>query len=140
MIVSELMQTKINKVHFDERLFTVKSIFEKTKIHYAIVVEDNKIFGVVSDRDLYTALSPNIGTVTETSKDTATLHKRVHQIATRNPVVLELNAPLVAAIGIFSELPISSIPVVNDEMTPLGIVTARDVFKIILSLMGAAPK
>ncbi|SEQ52815.1 CBS domain-containing protein [Nitrosomonas ureae] len=140
MIVSELMHSKVNKVHFDDRLITVKSIFENSKIHYAVVVEENKIFGVVSDRDLYMALSPNIGALTETSKDTATLHKRVHQIATRNPVVLELNAPIVAAIGIFSELPISSIPIVNDEMTPLGILTARDVFKTILSLMRREPK
>lgn len=104
------------------------------------MVEDKKVFAVVSDRDLYMALSPNVGTVTETLKDVAILNKRVHQIATHDPVVLKSDAPIAAAIGIFSEMPISCIPIVNDRMEPLGIITARDVLKVILALMRTTTK
>ncbi|PSJ16010.1 CBS domain-containing protein [Nitrosomonas supralitoralis] len=140
MLVSEFMDTNLITIKFDDKLSVVKAIFEKSEIHYAIVVEDKKVFAVVSDRDLYMALSPNVGTVTETLKDVATLNKRVHQIATRDPVVLKSDAPIAAAIGIFSEMPISYIPIVNDRMEPLGIISARNVFKVILALMQTTTK
>jgi len=40
------------------------------------VIESGKLIGVVSDRDLLKAISPNIGTMSETYRDEATLNKR----------------------------------------------------------------
>ncbi len=99
------------------------------KIHHLLVIESKKVFGVVSDRDLYKALSPNIGTKTETFKDVATLNKRVHQIVSRNPIVLTPNATIAEAIDIFNTHTISCIPIVDHEMKPLGIITIRSILK-----------
>ena len=77
------------------------------------------------------ALSPNIGTAVETTKDSSTLKKRVHQIMTRKPVTLSPNAPFNVAIGIFNNHNISCIPVVDDENKPIGIISWRDILKAI---------
>jgi len=129
MLVSELMSTKLITVELDDKLSVVKEIFENMKIHHLLVIESKKVFGVVSDRDLYKALSPNIGSRVETFKDTATLNKRVHQIVSRNPIVLTPNATIGEAIGVFNTHTISCIPIVDHEMKPLGIITIRNILK-----------
>jgi len=78
---------------------------------------------------LFKALSPNIGTSTESYKDAATLNKRVHQIMTRHPIVLHEDATIDDAIDLFNAHGISCIPIVNDNNKPIGIVSWRDVLK-----------
>ena len=129
MLVSDLMSTKLITIELDDKISVVKEIFESMKIHHLLVVEFKKVFGIVSDRDLYKALSPNIGTRAETLKDAATLNKRVHQIVSRHPIVLAPNAAIEEAINLFAMHPFSCIPIVDCEMKPLGIITVRDIIK-----------
>jgi acetoin utilization protein AcuB len=131
MLVSDIMSTRLVTVEMDDRLSVVKEIFENINIHHLVVIEEKKVFGVVSDRDLYKALSPNIGMKVETYKDTATLNKQVHQIMSRKPIVLGPDGTIAEAISIFNSHPISCIPVVDDEMKPLGIITIRSILMAI---------
>lgn len=115
----------------DDKLSVVKEILERLKIHHVIVIESKQVYGVVSDRDLYKALSPNIGTITETPKDVATLNKRVYQIMSHYPIVLTPNATIEEAIAVFNAHTISCIPIVDHEMQPVGIVTVRSILKVL---------
>ena len=127
--VKEIMSARVVTVMLDDKLSLVKEIFEHSKFHHLLAIEDGKLFGVVSDRDLFKALSPNIGTLTETHKDTATLNKRVHQIMTRKPVALLENATIGDAIDLFNVHGVSCIPVVDSTGRPVGIVSWRDVLR-----------
>ena len=73
------------------------------------------------------AISPNIGLASETTRDLATLNKRVHQIATRRPESLATDAPLSAAIELIENEKVSCIPIVDEHNTPVGIVSWRDI-------------
>lgn len=127
MLVGDLMSTKLVTVELDDRLSVVKEIFDHMLIHHLVVIENNKVFGVVSDRDLFRALSPHIGTLSETGKDVATLNKRVHQIVSRHPITLTPEVPLKQAIDIFDTHPVSCVPVVDHAQKPIGIITTRDI-------------
>ena len=129
MSVERIMSTIVVTVEMDDSLRTVKEIFDNTRFHHLLVVESGKLFGVVSDRDLLKALSPHIGTVSETASDAASLNKRVHQIMTRKPVVLGQNAGIFDAIEIFNNHNISCVPVVDDGFKPVGIISWRDILK-----------
>ncbi len=129
MLASELMSKKLITVEIEDKLSVVQEIFESMKIHHLLVVDNNKLFGVVSDRDLYKALSPNIGTLTETLKDRATLSKQVYHIVSRHPTTLPPTATMQEVIEIFSTNNFSCIPIVDGEMKPLGIITVRDIIK-----------
>ena len=94
MIVQDIMSRRVVTVELDDKISAVKEIFDNLKFHHVLVVEDGVLLGVVSDRDLLKALSPNIGTSTESYKDTATLNKRVHQIMSREPSRLHPEATL----------------------------------------------
>ena len=108
-------------------------IFNQTKFHHLLVVEEQKLLGVVSDRDVLKALSPNIGTASEKMQDLATLNKRVHQIMSRDPICLKPTDRVKRVVETFDENKISCIPIVNDNWTPVGIVTWRDIIKAIRS-------
>lgn len=131
MNVEKIMSKRIVTVEMDDSLKTVKEIFNNVHFHHLLVVESGKLYGVISDRDLLKALSPNIGTIIETAKDTVTLNKRVHQVMTSKPVTLTPNAGVNDAIEIFNNHKISCIPVVDDKNKPVGIISWRDILKAI---------
>lgn len=127
--IKKIMSAKLVTVNLDDKLETVKEIFDNLKFHHLLVVEERKLLGVVSDRDLLKALSPNIGSARETYQDISSLNKRVHQIMTRRPIVLQENATVDDAIHSFNTHSISCLPVVDLNFRPVGIVTWRDILK-----------
>ncbi|MCW5297656.1 CBS domain-containing protein [Herbaspirillum lusitanum] len=127
--IKKIMTAKLITVGLDDKLETVKEIFDNLKFHHLLVVEEHKLLGVVSDRDLLKALSPNIGSARETYQDIASLNKRVHQIMTRRPIVLQESATVDDAIHAFNTHGISCLPVVDLNFRPVGIVTWRDILK-----------
>jgi acetoin utilization protein AcuB len=131
MNVEDIMNETIVTVEMDDSLQVVKEIFDKVRFHHLLVVESGRLFGVISDRDLLKALSPNIGSIAETASDRATLNKRAHQIMTRKPVTLSPKARIRDAIEIFINHKISCIPIVDEEEKPIGIISWRDVLKTI---------
>ncbi len=131
MTIEKIMSHTIVSVEMDDSLAVVKNIFENVHFHHLLVVEAGKLVGVVSDRDLLKAISPNIGTAAELSRDLVTLNKRVHQILTRSPVTLTPESGVYDAIAIFNRHNISCIPVVDKDNTPVGIVSWRDILKVI---------
>ena len=131
MNVEKIMSKHVATVKMDDSLKSVKEIFDNVSFHHLLVVESDKLYGVVSDRDLLKAISPNIGTNSETSRDTVTLNKRVHQIMTSKLVTLTPDAEISDAIEIFNNHNISCIPVVDDKNKPVGIISWRDIIKAI---------
>jgi acetoin utilization protein AcuB len=134
------MSTPVVTVTLDDSLSVVNEIFSNTKFHHLIVVENNKLFGVVSDRDLLKALSPRIGTAAETQSDLATLNKRVHQIMTRKPIAIKQTDSIRKAIDIFATHTISCLPVIDEKGVPVGILSWRDIFRAITKVTSLTQK
>jgi len=131
MTVETIMTKTTITVELDDSLKVVKEIFDNVCFHHLLVVESGKLFGVISDRDLLKALSPNIGTAAETSRDLATLNKKAHQILTRKPVTLSPESTIHEAIEVFNSHNISCIPVIDKDSKPVGIISWRDILKAI---------
>ncbi len=131
MQITTLMSKKVVSVSMDDKLSKVKEIFESKQFHHLLVTESHKLVGIISDRDLFKSISPHLDTVRETTRDLSCLNKRAHQIMSRHPVCLEDNASLKDAIQIFSTHKISCIPVVTQEMKIVGIVSWRDIIKVL---------
>lgn len=127
--IAQLMSRNPVSVDPDDSLFVVKEIFDQVKFHHILVVEHTVLLGVISDRDLFKALSPNLGTAAETTKDLATLNKRVHQVMHRKPVTLPANAEVLDAVRMFNHENVSCIPIVDQQQRPLGILSWRDIMR-----------
>ena len=129
MKIADIMTRRLVTVCFDETLETIREIFNRAGFHHLLVVEDRKLQGVVSDRDVWRALSPFIDSVVETQRDVGTLSRRVHQIMSRKPITLTPDHDVADAVQIFLTHPISCIPVVDGAFSPVGIVSWRDILK-----------
>ena len=131
MQVREFMTSKVICVELDDTLQMVKEIFDNTRFHHLLVVDNNKLHGVISDRDLLKALSPNIGSAAETERDAATLRKRAHQIMSRSLVTLHPDASLEEVVEVFINCRISCVPIVDQHRNVEGIVSWRDLLKFV---------
>ena len=131
MKVKSFMCKKLVTIEMDEPLEQIKYIFDSARFHHLLVTEAGKLFGIISDRDLLKNLSPYVGTNAETARDTATLNKKAHQIMTRKPITLPADAEIDDAIEIFKHHNISCIPVIDNEQKPIGIISWRDILKVL---------
>ena len=92
------MTKRIVTVEMDDTLSTVKGIFEHIQFHHLLVIDDSILMGVISDRDLFKALSPWLGSFSEKKKDTVTFDIRTHQIMSRDLITFQGNASVYDAM------------------------------------------
>jgi acetoin utilization protein AcuB len=131
MKVREFMTSKVVSVKLDDTLRVVKEIFDNTRFHHLLVVDINKLRGVISDRDLLKAISPYVDSAAETERDAATLRKRAHQIMSRNPVTIHPDACIEDVVEVFTCCRISCVPVVDQSGDIAGKVSWRDLLKFV---------
>ncbi|MBW1854077.1 MAG: CBS domain-containing protein [Deltaproteobacteria bacterium] len=127
MKVEDIMNTVVVTIDMDERLKKVKDIFDKNKFHHILVVENNELVGVVSDRDILKELSPFIDTGSERVQDLSTLDRPMHQIMTRRPITADKETTIEEAVNIFVKENISCLPVLSLQKEIIGIITWKDI-------------
>ncbi|QJR82710.1 CBS domain-containing protein [Alteromonas pelagimontana] len=137
MSLADIMTTRVVTVHLDDNLATVREIFQSTGFHHLLVVENKKLLGIISDRDLLKALSPFLDEVTERSRDRATLERKAHQIMSRELITLTASSSIVSAIALFNRHAISCIPIIDDKHNPVGIVSWRDIMRYVEQMVKA---
>lgn len=137
MSIAQIMTTRVVSVHMDDSLQSLRALFEATGFHHLVVVQDNVMKGIISDRDLLKAVSPFVDTISERMLDRATLDKKAHQIMTRNVITLTQKDSIYTAIALFNDNKISCIPIINEEAHPIGIVSWRDVMRFMQSRVEA---
>ncbi len=132
MKLEDIMTTEVVTVGMDDRLETVQELFDQFKFHHLLVVEDNALMGIISDRDLLKAVSPFVATGAERMQDLITLDKRVHQIMTRKPITAEKETTVEEAARQLVENSISCLPIFLPEKKVIGIVTLKDILKTLI--------
>jgi acetoin utilization protein AcuB len=129
--INLLMSKNVITLDVDDNLTQAKHVFDQHKIHHILIIENKKLVGVITDRDLYKHLSPQIGTHKETLRDTSLLRKKLHLIMSRELVTATKETSLNAAVVLFYDNHISCLPIVDEQFHPVGIVSWRDIIKII---------
>ncbi|QFI54021.1 CBS domain-containing protein [Aeromonas simiae] len=128
MHVADIMTTRLATIAMDDRLETIKEIFDQAPFRHLLVVEEGELVGVLTDTDLFQALSPYLGSQTEQLRDVQTLHKRAHQVMTRHPITVSPRMSLQAAASLMLDKGVSCLPVLdNGEL--VGIVTWKDLLR-----------
>jgi len=127
------MSHPVAMVELDDTLKVVKDILDHAKFNHVLVIEYHKLVGVISDRDVYRQLTPTFGNPLETYKDQLILHRPVHMFMTRKPSTLRKAANMFDAIDLFLLKNISCIPIVDNENRVEGIVTKKDILRLMKS-------
>ena len=129
MIIADIMNPNTVRIGMDDTLQTVRDLFHDHRFHHVLVTDRNKLIGVISDRDLLKHLSPFINKMAERPQDVATLQKRAHQVMTRQLVTASPDEPIEDAGRRMLETKVSCLPVVDDQMRPVGFVSWRDLLE-----------
>ena len=72
MNIENIMSTDIISVSMDHTLKKIQDLFESANFHHLLVIEDNSLIGVISDRDVLKSISPYAGTASELPRDAGT--------------------------------------------------------------------
>ncbi len=126
MRVRQVMTKQVVTVTPDHSVHDVRKLFDHHRFHHLLVVEGDRLVGVISDRDLLRNLSPFIHGVMERIEDRNLLKRRVHQIMRRRPITTTLDEELAMAACTMLKERVSCLPVLDEEDRPVGIVTLRD--------------
>ena len=116
-------------VTMDDSLARARDLFNEFHSHHLPIVQGLELLGIISDRDLLKAVSPNIGTLSETDRDRATLNKRAHQIMSRKLITVAADTTVEAAARLLLGHRVSCLPVVTTTGHLEGIITWRDLLR-----------
>ncbi|MCC7293647.1 MAG: CBS domain-containing protein [Phycisphaerales bacterium] len=125
--VGEVMTARVHTLGPDDFLFRAVRLFEREHFHHVVILEDGKILGVISDRDILKALSPFLGqSMMERPQDLATPRRRLHQVMSRKPVTIHVDQSTADAATRMLDQHVSCLPVVDDAGAMVGILSMRD--------------
>lgn len=129
MNVESVMSRHVITALMDDHLDDLRRKLAQHHIHHIVIVENRKVAGVVSDRDILANLSPFIGKPSERSADAACLNRRAHQIMTRKLIAATPAMPVNQAATLLLKHGVSCLPVLDDAGGCVGIVTWRDLLR-----------
>ena len=129
MNVADIMTTEVFTVGLDDTLGQIQKIFENKKFHHLLVLEEEKILGIISDRDILKEISPYLKTLAEDARALETLKKKAHQIMSRDPITVDKDTRIEDAAHLLMENDISCLPVISAAGDIEGILTWKDILR-----------
>ena len=131
MLIKDIMTTRVATVSMDDRLTVIKDIFEQAHFRHLLVLEEGELVGVISDRDLFRAISPYLDSEAEMNRDTETLTKRAHQIMSRQLITIASHLTVRDGVKLMLEKGVSCLPVLENGAL-VGIISWKDFLKVAL--------
>lgn len=132
MLVEEIMKKDVFTLRSDQTVQDVLDLFEEKRIRHAPIVDDGKVVGIVTDRDLKDAL-PSMFTVTPKVNP---YEKKVSEIMTANPIIAHPLDFVEEIALVFYENKIGCLPVVSQNEL-VGFLTETDLLYTYIELTGA---
>lgn len=132
MLVEEIMKKDIFTLRSDQTVQDVMNLFEEKRIRHAPIVDDGKVVGIVTDRDLKDAM-PSMFTVAPKGEP---YKKKVSEIMTKNPIIVHPLDFVEEIALVFYEQKIGCLPVVSNNQL-VGFLTETDLLYTYIELTGA---
>ena len=132
----EIMSGNLLTAPVSATLEKAHQLMEEKQTHHILITDnEQRLVGILSDRDIKKFASPFAGSELETSQDKATFSLSVERIMSKNPATISPQESVKACIEKMLENSIHSLPVLDDDRMLLGIVTSTDIFKYVLTLI-----
>lgn len=132
MLVEEIMKKDVFTLRSDQTVQDVLDLFEEKRIRHAPIVDDGKVVGIVTDRDLKDAM-PSMFTVSPKGEP---YKKKVSEIMTKNPMIAHPLDFVEEIALLFYEQKIGCLPVVSQNEI-VGFLTETDLLYTYIELTGA---
>ena len=134
-LVQDIMTVSPVTIESTAKLLEAALLLRSSSIRHLLVVEDEKLVGILSDRDLQRYAPSRLVAITEKEYNAVFEGTLVGRVMTQNPRTIAPTATLLEAIVVFQELHHGCLPVVEGERL-MGIITRWDLveaFRQVLS-------
>lgn len=138
MFIDKSMTKNVISVHPDTSLLEARELLKNHRIrHLPVVEKDRTVVGIITDRDVRTALpSPFLGEE-ETRKGLERFEGlKVKDIMTRDPVTISPMNTLEDVILLMQKMRVGAFPVVDQEGKLRGIISIRDLMRAFINVLG----
>lgn len=138
MLIQDWMTKKVITATEDSSMLKISKQMKDFGIRRVpIINENNKVIGIVSDRDIKEA-SPSKATTLDMHELTYLLSEiKAKDIMTRNPVTVYHTDTVEQVALHMLEKKLTAFPVVDEENHLVGIITEHDIFKVLVEISGA---
>lgn len=136
MYVGNVMRTQLVTVPPATTLSSAQKILDENDINHLLVVDgDGELIGLVSDRDLKKSWASSATTLSKNELMYLLDQVTVASIMARKTITIAPGTTIERAALLMNENRINALPVLDgDEL--VGIITSRDVIKILLEAIG----
>jgi len=138
MFIDKSMTKKVITVETDTTIFEAKEKMEKNNIrHLPVVEKDNTLVGIITDRDIRSAMPSITVTDQDSAKERERIFKlQVKDIMTRNPVAISSTNTLEDALLLIQKMRVGAFPVVDPQGKLKGIISVRDLIRAFINVLG----
>jgi len=131
--VLDIMTKKVVTTQEDATLASLRAIFSQAKFQHVPVVDPvGRIIGIVSVKDYFKAVSPVADSASEHSLQLFLQTKKVRQIMTSPVIHISVQTSVMQAAALLIQHNISALVVVDGQLRVLGIVSWKDILRVIV--------
>ena len=138
MFVSRSMTSEVITITGDASIFEAQEkMAQHTIRHLPVIDEDNTLVGVVTDRDIRSALpyslfqDPDSGAGREKAEAL-----KIQDIMTRDPMAISPTDTIQDALLLIQEKRVGAFPVVDENRKLRGIISVRDLLRAFTNVLG----
>ncbi|NLI82260.1 MAG: CBS domain-containing protein [Deltaproteobacteria bacterium] len=138
MFIDKSMTKNVISVGPDTPVSEARELLAKHKIrHLPVVDEEMKVIGIITDRDIRTALPSPFLAEDETRRGIERFERLLAKdVMTRNPVTITPFNTLEDAILLMQKMRVGAFPVVDHEGKLKGILSIRDLMRAFINVLG----
>jgi acetoin utilization protein AcuB len=138
MLVRDCMQREVVTVSPDDTLATAIRLTSSHRLrHLPVLLANGDLAGILSDRDIRLAMPSPLATPdAEASEFLA--RTAIAAIMTREVITIEPDAPIEEAAKLIHRHRISSLPVLDERLRLVGILTETDILRAFLQILGVS--
>ena len=130
MTVRDLMTHPVETAPPEESILEARRRFADGGFRHLPIVEDGRLLGVVSDRDLLRAAGPALGfSHFDTDEDDPAIDRPLREIMTRYVLTADPNMSVADAADTMIRQGLSALPVLDEDRL-IGILTTADVLRL----------
>jgi len=136
MLVENWMSKDVVTVDVNDSMQYAIRLLKEHNMRGLPVMENGKLAGVITDRDLKRA-SASDATTLEIYELLYLISKiKIKEIMTKNPITVPLDYTIDEAAEILLDNKLTGAPVVDNEGKVVGVITQTDIFRVLVSFTG----
>jgi acetoin utilization protein AcuB len=130
------MTRAVITVDQEATIFDAQELLAKNKIrHLPIIDKDRRLIGIITDRDIRSAL-PYKSLIENGSEKEIVSKFKVKDIMTKDPISISPTYTIQDALLLIQNSKVGALPVVDDDLKLKGIISVRDLLRAFINVLG----